>query len=145
MMAVYSGNPLYKKLGIKQNQEICVINQPADYIEWLQEVPKGVVFRKLEEVIQVPFIHLFCENESELHNLLPIIKPKMEIHGAIWVSWIKKASKNYAWTITDLDVRNLGLHLGLVDVKVCAVSEDWSGLKFMYRLEDRKKMKANQM
>jgi len=141
MMAGYSGNPLYKKLGIKPNQTISVVNQPREYIDWLTEVPEGVIFKSLEEIEIVPFIHLFCFNEADLNNLLPIAKSKMEIDGSVWVSWIKKASRNFQWSITDMDIRDYGLKLGLVDVKVCAVSEDWSGLKFMYRKEDRKLLK----
>lgn len=59
------------------------------------------------------------------------------MNGLIWVSWIKKASKNYEATFLESEVRNLGLNIGLVDVKVCAVDEDWSGLKFVYRVKDR--------
>ncbi len=140
-MAGYSGNPLFKKLGIKAFQKVCVVNQPDGYLDWLQGVPEGVEFYDLDESDSFSMIHLFCSNEEDLNNLLPILKQKMEIDGAIWVSWIKKASKNYQWTITDMDVRNFGLHIGLVDTKVCAINEDWSGLKFMYRLEDRKRMK----
>ncbi len=139
MMAGYSGTPLFKKLGIKANFNVALVNEPNGYIEWLGEIPMNVSFNRLKEFDKFPLIHIFCSSEVELHNLLPLAKSKMEIDGAIWVSWIKKASKNYDWTITDMDVRNFGLHLGLVDTKVCAVNDDWSGLKFMYRLEDRKK------
>lgn len=72
-----------------------------------------------------------------MHNLFPLFKARLTKAGSLWVSWIKKASKNYDWKFTESQVRDLGLKLGLVDVKVCAVDEDWSGLKFMYRKEDR--------
>jgi hypothetical protein len=138
-MSGYSGTPLFKKLGYKPNQKVCVLNEPNGYQEWLQHLPENVEFYSLKERASFSLIHLFCTTEAELHNLLPIAKEKMDINGTIWVSWIKKASKNYKWTITDMDVRNYGLMQGLVDTKICAVNEDWSGLKFMYRLEDRKK------
>lgn len=86
----------------------------------------------------IDFIHVFCKIEEELHNLFPPLKEKLDKNGSIWVSWIKKASKNYEATFPESEVRTLGLNLGLVDVKVCAVDEDWSGLKFVYRIEDRK-------
>lgn len=142
-MSGYSGTPLFKKLGYKPDQVVCAVNQPEGYFDWLNGIPNGIEFKDLDESESFSLIHIFCANESDLHNLLPICKNKMDINGSIWVSWIKKASKNLQWTITDMDVRNFGLYLGLVDTKVCAVNEDWSGLKFMYRLEDRKKMIAN--
>ncbi len=138
MMAGYSGTPLYKKLGYKVGQDVCLLNEPEDYKTWLHDPPFEINFRDLEDCASVDLIHIFCNNEADLHNLLPVVKPKMDMNGMIWVSWIKKASKNFKWTITDMDVRNFGLSIGLVDVKVCAISEDWSALKFMYRKEDRK-------
>lgn len=138
MMAGYSGTPLYKKLGYKVGQDVCLLNEPEDYKTWLQDPPFEINFKDLEDCASADLIHIFCKNEADLHNLLLVVKPKMDMKGMIWVSWIKKASKNFKWTITDMDVRNFGLSIGLVDVKVCAVSEDWSGLKFMYRKADRK-------
>ena len=139
MMSGYSGTPLFKKLGIKADFKVALINEPEGYVDWLGEIPENVSFLNLDKSDAFPLIHIFCYNEEDLHNILPFAKTKMDINGAIWVSWIKKASKNFKWTITDMDVRNFGLHVGLVDTKVCAVNEDWSGLKFMYRIEDRKR------
>lgn len=136
-MADYSGTPLIKKLGIKPEMQCLAINTPPHYSEIWGELPSEACFYQPEDLESFPFIHLFCKTESELHNLFPISKSKLDKNGSLWVSWIKKASRNQSWSITDMDVRNYGLHLGLVDVKVCAVDADWSGLKFMYRKDDR--------
>ncbi len=135
-MAGYSGTPLLKKLGIRPGDKVLFVEEPVHYREMLGDFPEGVREVSPEEE-SVDFIHVFCKNEELLHNLVPPLKERMDKNGMLWVSWIKKASKNHRWTITDMDVRNLGLMIGLVDVKVCAVDEDWSGLKFMYRKEDR--------
>jgi hypothetical protein len=104
----------------------------------LGEFPEGVQIVDKNYSKPIDFIHLFSKTEEELHNLFPPLKNKLDKNGLIWVSWIKKASKNYNATFPESEVRTLGLNIGLVDVKVCAVDEDWSGLKFVYRVEDRK-------
>lgn len=136
-MAGYSGTPLVKKLGIKPGSKILAVNEPEHYADLLGELPEGVTF--LNEIPlngRVPFIHLFAGDAEALHNNFPPLKEKLDKNGMIWVSWIKGSSK----MDTDIkggDVRRLGLDLGLVDIKVCAVDENWSGLKFVYRKEDR--------
>lgn len=136
-MAGYSGTPLLKKLGIKSGNRLLVINKPNHYFEMLGELPGDVEIVDIDYSEPVNFIHFFCRELDELHNLFPILKEKLTKDGMIWISWIKKASKNFEWTFTETEVRSYGLQIGLVDVKVCAVDEDWSGLKFMYRREDR--------
>ncbi len=136
-MAGYSGTPLQKKLGIKPNYKVLLVNPPEHYIELLGELPDSVEIINSSYNYPIDFIHVFCKTEEELHNFFPPLKNKLDRNGLIWVSWIKKASKNYESTFLDSEVRNLGLNIGLVDVKVCAVDEDWSGLKFVYRVEDR--------
>ncbi|GAB5410329.1 MAG: DUF3052 family protein [Balneolaceae bacterium] len=136
-MVGYSGTPLVKKLGIKAGNSILIVNKPKHYFEILGELPEEVKNSELESKEPINFIHFFCRELEELHNLFPILKDKLAKDGMIWISWIKKASKNYDWTFTETEVRNYGLQIGLVDVKVCAVDEDWSGLKFMYRKVDR--------
>ena len=136
-MAGYSGTPLLKKLGIKPGYSVLFVKEPENLRELLGEFPEGAREVDANENEVIDFIHVFCRDEEALHNLLPPLKSKLAKTGTLWVSWIKKASKNYDWTITDMDVRNFGLETGLVDVKVCAVDDDWSGLKFMYRKEDR--------
>ncbi len=136
-MAGYSGTPLVKKLGIKPQMNILFVNEPDHYMGLLGELPEEVSILDLKTELPVDFAHFFCEDLEALHNVFPILKEKLAKTGMIWISWIKKASKNYNWTFTEADVRSYGLQIGLVDVKVCAVDEDWSGLKFMYRREDR--------
>jgi len=112
------------------------VNEPAHYLEMLGELPDGVTIIEQSRKGPVDFIHFFAENEAQLHILFPSCKEKMDINGMIWASWIKGSSKMDT-DINGNDVRRLGLEIGLVDIKVCAVDEDWSGLKFMYRKEDR--------
>lgn len=137
-MAGYSGTPLLKKLGIKPGYRILFINEPTNYQSMLGDFPEGIQIVSKNYPDRIDFIHVFCKTEEELHTFFPPLKEKLDKNGMIWVSWIKKASKKYASTFTESEVRTLGLNIGLVDVKVCAVDEDWSGLKFVYRIEDRK-------
>ena len=137
MPAGYSGTPLVKKLGIKPGNKVLIVNEPDHYFELLVDLPADTIVLEPESDESADFIHIFCENTEQLHNLFPVFKPRLAKTGSLWISWIKKASKNYEWSFTGNDVRDLGLSIGLVDVKVCAFDEDWSGLKFMYRKEDR--------
>lgn len=136
MSAGYSGTPLIKKLGIKPGNTILFVNEPKGYPDLLGSLPEEVERVDFNHPNSIDFIHLFAENESKLHNLFLPCKEKLDKNGMLWVSWIKKSSK-LETDISERDVRELGLELGLVDVKICAVDEDWSGLKFMYRKEDR--------
>lgn len=137
-MAGYSGTPLLKKLGIKPGYKILFINEPGHYQNLLGDFPEEVELVDQSHPDLIDFIHVFCKTEEELHNLFPPLKEKLDKNGLIWVSWIKMASKKYEATFPESKVRSLGLNIGLVDVKVCAVDEDWSGLKFVYRMKDRK-------
>ncbi|NGP77673.1 DUF3052 family protein [Balneolaceae bacterium YR4-1] len=135
MPAGYSGTPLIKKLGIKPGFKIMTENEPDHYFEMLGELPPDVTILDDGEE-EADFIHLFAKNEETLQNALPPLKDKLARDGMLWVSWIKGASKRNT-DINGNDVRRKGLELGLVDIKVCAVDKNWSGLKFMYRKEDR--------
>lgn len=134
--AGYSGTPLVKKLGIKSGNTILPVNAPPHYFELLGEIPDDVKIVDSSFDGLADFIHLFAKDEAALHNDFLPLKPKLEKDGMIWVSWIKKSSK-LETDISENDVRSLGLEIGLVDIKICAVDEDWSGLKFVYRKEDR--------
>lgn len=136
-MAGYLGTPLIRKLGIKPENKVLLINQPDHYLDMLGENQGDIDTVTMDYSEPINFIHYFCRELDELHHLFPILKEKLAKDGMIWISWIKKASKSYDWTFTETEVRSYGLKIGLVDVKVCAVDEDWSGLKFMYRKEDR--------
>jgi hypothetical protein len=136
MPAGYSGTPLIKKLGVKPGITMLTVHEPDHYFEMLGELPPDVTVLKSAEDKKADFIHLFAENEKKLHANFPPLKEKLARDGMLWVSWIKGSSKRET-DINSNNVRSLGLELGLVDIKVCAVDEDWSGLKFMYRKEDR--------
>lgn len=135
-MAGYSKTPLLKKLGIKPGYSVLLVNEPDHYFDLLGNLPGDFQLVKADYPDPINFIHVFCENEQSLHNHFPPLKDKLAKDGMIWVSWIKKSSK-LDTDITGNEVRKLGLNIGLVDVKVCAVDENWTGLKFMYLKEDR--------
>ncbi|MTI87445.1 MAG: DUF3052 family protein [Balneolaceae bacterium] len=135
-MAGYSGTPLLRKLGIKPGYTIMTVHEPDHYFEILGKLPQATEVVDTDTDKAVDFIHVFCKDEESLHTSFPVLKEKLRKDGMIWVSWIKKASKIHS-DITGNDVRELGLQIGLVDIKVCAVDDDWSALKFMYRKEDR--------
>ncbi len=136
MPAGYSGTPLVKKLGIKSGMKIRLLHAPDGYLaETLGELPEGVRVLKARGK-EVDVLHLFSTERRLVEAKLEGLKREMATDGCLWLSWPKKASG----VETDLDgnvVRELGLEAGLVDVKVCAVDETWSGLKFVYRVEDR--------
>lgn len=134
-MAGYSGTPLIRKLGLKPQMRALFVREPAGYRETLGELPDGVAERQ-RLTGELDFIHVFCRDRRQLDEVLPRAKGALARNGLLWVSWPKKASG----VATDLDenvVRSRGLRSGLVDVKVCAVDEVWSGLKFVYRVQDR--------
>jgi hypothetical protein len=134
-MVGYSSTPLLKKLGIKDGYRIYTKNEPEQYFLWLAPLPqKVVVTTRLSS--NLDFIHLFVKERSVLQSEFTKCKKALSKEGMFWVSWPKKTSK----VLTDLDeniIRELGLKMGLVDVKVCAVDEVWSALKFVYRVGDR--------
>ncbi|MEM7354340.1 MAG: DUF3052 domain-containing protein [Acidobacteriota bacterium] len=135
MSAGYSGTPLAKKLGIKPGIRVVALGAPPDYAELLAPIPDGA---SLVDTLSksAAFVHFFTTERATLETELPQLKAALAADGILWISWPKKAAK----VKTDLDgnvVRQLGLAIGLVDVKVCAVDATWSGLKFVYRLKDR--------
>ena len=134
-MAGYSGTPLIKKLGIKPGFTVRLINPPRGYDKTLGKLPDDVkLLSRLTK--DMSFIHLFAGKRSEVDRNLRKAKNALSKSGMLWVSWPKKSSG----VITDIDenyVRKAGLKAGLVDVKICAVDDTWSGLKFVYRTKDR--------
>lgn len=133
----YSGTPLFKKLGIKTNHKVYLQNAPANYPTLLGELPENVLF--LDTLSnKADVIHIFVKSVAELETALFELKDKIVRNGAIWVSWYKKASK-IPTDVTEDVIRETALTLGLVDVKVCAVDEIWSGLKIVIRVENRRK------
>lgn len=133
----YSGTPLARKLGIAPAAEVMVIGAPHEYPQWLAPLPASVSFsgRASEKTT---IVHLFLTERSELARHLERLRGSLDPDVPIWVSWPKKASK-VATTITEDVIREVALPLGYVDVKVCAVSDVWSGLKLVVRKELRKR------
>jgi len=133
--AGYSGTPLVKKLGFKPGMRVVFVGDPPHYAGLLGPLPDGT--RLLSRAgADMDLIHVFCRTERELERRLANLEPRLARDGALWVSWPKKTS-SLASDLTGDGVRAAGLATGLVDVKVCAVDEDWSGLKFVRRLKDR--------
>lgn len=131
----YSGTPLAKKLGIKDGFCVLTFNAPDAYRELLAPIPDGVEISD-EARKEVDLIHLFANGRDELFKLLTECRSQIKQDGSIWVSWYKKAAK-MPTEITEDDIREAAFPLGLVDVKVCAVDEKWSGLKLVIRKENR--------
>ena len=136
MTSGYSGTPLAKKLGYKADFRAYVKNAPDMYLELLSPLPERVTFIKRLSA-DIDLIHIFSKQRAELEFLLPQYLERMKQNGMIWVSWPKKSSK-VPTDITENTVREVALPLGLVDVKVCAVDDVWSGLKLVIRKENRR-------
>ena len=137
-MAGYSGTPLATKLGIKPGDLLCLKGAPAGYLQNLGQLPEKVrVVLRSSRPATANVIHFFSKDCAELERSLPIFLRQMKQDGMIWVSWPKKAS-GVPSTITEDVIRKVALPLGLVDTKVCAVDEIWSGLKLVIRRENRK-------
>ena len=137
MTAGYSGTPLVKKLGIKPGYHMMIVNAPHNYETTLGPLPDGVT-QADTLTASLDFIHFFTKERAELETKFSNLKAALAYDGMLWISWPKKASK----VPTDLNeniIREIGLSNGLVDVKVAAIDVVWSGLKFVYRLEDRPK------
>jgi len=135
MTAGYSGTPLAKKLGIKEGFSILAVNPPADYESLTSPLPAGAGVSE-DASPDRDIIHFFTNTRDELFRGLAEYKNLIKPNGSIWVSWHKKAAK-LPTEITEDTVREAALPLGLVDVKVCAVDEKWSGLKLVIRRENR--------
>ena len=135
-MAGYSGTPLPKKLGVKPNQRIALVNAPNDFAKVLGRLPENaVIVKRLNGPLDL--ILLFVDREQTLAKQFPILAGKLQSNGMIWVAWPKKSS-GVATDLVFEKVQRIGLDCGLVDVKICAVDDVWSGLKFVIRLKDRK-------
>jgi hypothetical protein len=136
-MPGYSGTPLARKLGYKEGMRAHLDCAPAGYRSWLEPLPKGATFlRKPDQ--ELDLVHLFCTEAAALEVKLALYLPRIKSDGIIWVSWPKRASK-VPTDVTEDVIRSMALPLGLVDVKVCAVSDVWSGLKLVIRKENRRR------
>jgi hypothetical protein len=135
MKTDYPNNPLYQKLGIKKGHKVCVIHAPPNYMDLIGEFTQQLIFEKFPTP-DLDFIHFFTNSGKELEKTVPQIKRLIKKSGSIWISWYKKSSGKYS-ELTENIIRDMVLGSGLVDVKVCSIDEDWSGLKFVHRLKDR--------
>lgn len=134
-MAGYSGTPLAQKLGIRTGMRIFVSGSPQDYLKLVGRLPDdAAVVPRLTPTTNIA--HIFCKKKAQLSASLGALRSRLRDDGAIWVSWPKK-SANVPTDITEDVIRSLAIPLGLVDVKVCAVDDVWSGLKLVIRKEHR--------
>ncbi len=134
-MASYSRTPLVNKLGIKEGFKLYVKHPPENYMQLIQPLPGNVIFTKRLSS-NIDMIHFFTKKKSELASNINNLMSKIKQNGMIWISWPKKASK-VPTDITEDTIREIILPIGLVDIKVCAVDEIWSGLKLVIRKEHR--------
>ena len=135
MTVGYSGTPLSRKLGLVEGMNVFVVDAPSTYASIVPALPTGVRFVSRASRT-VDLSHVFATRREELQQRLAKLRAVLRDDAIIWVSWPKKASK-VATDITEDVIRDVALPMGLVDVKVCAVSEVWSGLKLVVRKELR--------
>ncbi len=139
-MAGYSSTPLPKKLGIKEGSRIALINAPEDFQRTLGDLPDKAMFvTRLTKPLDI--VLLFVLTERALLRDFTKLAEKLATDGMIWVAWPKKSS-GVTTDLTFERVQRIGLDSGLVDVKICAIDDVWSGLKFVFRLKDRAPQKA---
>lgn len=131
-MPGYSGTPLAKKLGIKPDATVLTIGAPKDYASLVKPMPQGAAIVAKAKPASADIVHLFVPSLAALEKRLPLARKAMTTDGAIWVSWYKKAAK-IETDVTEDAIRARALKTDLVDVKVCAVTDTWSGLKLVIR------------
>lgn len=131
----YSGTPLAKKLGIKTGTRVLLLEAPQEYRQWLDDVPDGVTFpSRMTDAVDI--VHVFAVRSAKLAHHLQKLRKELRQDAAVWVSWPKKASR-VPTDITEDVIRTIALPMGFVDIKVCAVTDVWSGLKLVIRKSDR--------
>ena len=138
-MAGYSGTPLAKKLGLKNDLRMVLLNEPADFVASLgPPLPEGCELLASWETAEAPidWAIVFTTEESVMREAIVTMVPRLRANGQLWLAWPKKASKIPTDLAFDV-VQGLGLGSGLVDNKICAVDETWSGLRFVVRKDAR--------
>ena len=135
-MAGYSGTPLAQKLGFKEGFRAGLVNPPRDFQKELGTLPANVEI--FVENLRKPLdlVVLFADSQRNLKREFPRLAQKLTNNGMLWIAWPKRSS-GVATDLSENIIREIGLAAGMVDVKVCAVNDIWSGLKFVYRLKDR--------
>ncbi len=134
-MAGYSATPLAKKLGIKNGFKIRLINEPDYYFKLFTDLPIDIKILT-DKKSKKNFIHLFVKTSNDLEKHIHHLKNEIEPDGMIWISWYKKSSK-IPTDVTEDKIRNTALSIGLVDIKVCAIDDVWSGLKLVIPVKNR--------
>jgi hypothetical protein len=137
-MAGYSGTPLPKKLGIKDDHRIALLNAPDDFDRTLGQLPPGVSVESEARNGSFDVMVFFTSKRAELQRRFAGLAKRLTPAGGLWIAWPKRAS-GVPTDLTEDTVRDVGLEAGLVDNKVCAVDDTWSGLRFVFRLQDRPK------
>ena len=135
--AGYSKTPLAKKLGFKPGFVVQIVQAPDYYFDLFEQLPEDIEFLH-EGDRKKDLIHFFTKYGDELSDALPSLRDQLKETGMLWISWPKKSS-GVACDIDGNSVRSLGLRYGLVDIKVCAVDNTWSGLKFVIPVKSRSK------
>ncbi|MDB4949748.1 MAG: hypothetical protein JWM27_2397 [Gemmatimonadetes bacterium] len=135
-MAGYSGTPLPQKLGIKPGYAVAFAGAPPSFAAALGELPPNVEVRDAEFAERLDVAVFFTMHADELEGAFRRFGPLVAPAGSLWIAWPKRAS-GMPTDVSENVVRDVGLACGMVDVKVCAIDETWSGLKFVYRLKDR--------
>jgi hypothetical protein len=135
MAAGYSSTPTAKKLGLKDGHRVCVLNPPKKYSDVIGRLPKDIA---LTDRLNHPadIVHVFVTRQADLTSRIQLMRKAIAPDGALWVSWPKKASK-VPTDVTEDTIRTLALASGLVDVKVCAIDDVWSGLKLVIPVAQR--------
>lgn len=133
-MAGYSGTLLPKKLGIKDGARVAIVSAPKGFDRTLGKLPKGVSVRRQARP-RVNVLLFFVTRRSELSRRFATMARAIEDDGGLWIAWPKRTS-GVATDVTENVARNIGLDAGLVDTKVCAIDDTWSGLRFVYRIAD---------
>jgi hypothetical protein len=145
-MAGYSSTPLSQKLGIRAGSRVCLVNAPGDLPETLGPLPEGAAVVSVEaeaeaEAEAVDVIVCFVAEPAEVPSRFLELKPRLAWTGGLWFAWPKKRP-GHPGIIGENTIRDSGLAAGLVDNKVCAIDDHWSGLRFVWRLEDRPRTAA---
>jgi hypothetical protein len=139
-MAGYSKRPLAAKLGFAPGQRVCAPGAPEHYLSLLAPLPDGLRWSSQLRG-RFDLIHCFAQSERDLARRFPKLREALEVDGVLWISWPKRAS-GVATDLTEDTIRQRALDGGMVDVKVCAVDDVWSGLKLVFRTVDRPRIAA---
>jgi hypothetical protein len=136
-MAGYSGTPLPKKLGMKEGSRVALINPPPNFESTLGEIPERIQFLE-PRAGDIDVMICFVTEQHQVEERFLELKPMLAWTGGLWFSWPKKTA-GIQPSLVENTIRDIGLAAGLVDNKVCAIDEKWSGLRFVWRVEDRPK------